>query len=150
MDFTTLMYEKKALADFWKEEEHLKSQANRKWWNDTLRVNVFALDSDKETASEDESDDASFEGGSRQSMKKSTNGSTDISANFQKKNKKEQGYMQKLFGKGSSMNYNAGLQRDWEDMDEEERKLRIEYLWNKARRYINRLMLQARLQKMAE
>ena len=109
MDFTTLMYEKKALADFWKEEEHLKSQANRKWWNDTLRVNVFALDSDKETASEDESDDASFEGGSRQSMKKSTNGSTDISANFQKKNKKEQGYMQKLFGKGSSMNYNAGL-----------------------------------------
>ena len=28
--------------------------------------------------------------------------------------------------------------------------MRIEFLWNKARRYINKLMLQARLQKMAE
>ena len=106
---------------------------------------MFATDSDRETASDDESEEGSFEGGSRQSIKKSTQGSTDYSANLSKKNKKEQGYMQKLFGKGSSMNYNAGLQRDWEDMDEEERKLRIEYLWNKARRYINRLMLQARL-----
>ena len=35
-------------------------------------------------------------------------------------------------------------------MSDEEKKVRIRYLWTKARRYNNKIRLQARLQKMSE
>ena len=36
------------------------------------------------------------------------------------------------------------------ELTPEEKKMRIDQLWQKARRYNNKLRLQARLQKMAE
>lgn len=35
-------------------------------------------------------------------------------------------------------------------MTDEQREARVDYLWEKARRYNNKLRFQARLQKMAE
>jgi len=68
----------------------------------------------------------------------------------QKKQKKQkQGFFNKLF----SSSQGDGLdQSHWNDIKHNKnlRKQRIDYLWSKARRYNNKLRLQARLQKMAE
>jgi len=39
---------------------------------------------------------------------------------------------------------------NWDLMTKEQQKKRIDFLWAKAKKYINKLRLQARLQKMAE
>ena len=66
-----------------------------------------------------------------------------------KKAKAKQGFFGKLF---SSSQGDGVEQSQWNDIKHNKllRKQRIDYLWAKARRYNNKLRLQARLQKMAE
>lgn len=47
-------------------------------------------------------------------------------------------------------NGNSDPKELWDRMTEEEKNARVDQLWEKARRYNNKLRFQARLQKMAE
>ena len=52
--------------------------------------------------------------------------------------------------KKSTENQQQNQNSNFKDLSEEDKKKRIDNLWNKARRYNNKLRFQARLQKMAE
>lgn len=61
--------------------------------------------------------------------------------------------MEKLMtiGGGTVGNNGSADPKDlWDRMTEEQKEVRIDFLWEKARRYNNKLRFQARLQKMAE
>ena len=106
------------------------------------------FDSDKSTDEEN----ANFEGGNRSNR---DDGSMSNNRRYKKGAKKE--------GKGgifsSILSSISGNKRNdpayingcvFNELSPEEKKMRIEQLWQKARRYNNKLRLQARLQKMAE
>jgi len=106
------------------------------------------FDSDKSTDEEN----ANFEGGNRSNR-------DDGSMSNNRRNKKGA----KKEGKGgifsSILSSISGNKRNdpayingcvFNELSPEEKKMRIEQLWQKARRYNNKLRLQARLQKMAE
>jgi len=61
------------------------------------------------------------------------------------------GFLSSIFGGKNRKNQSSeGSQQRWRQMSEEEKRERIKELWDKARRYNNKLRFQARLQKMAE
>ena len=53
-------------------------------------------------------------------------------------------------GKNNKKKEEEKNQQKWHQMTDQEKKDRIRDLWDKARRYNNKLRFQARLQKMAE
>jgi len=84
-----------------------------------------------------------FEGGGRKKNKKN-NSKEDNSGGFMNN-------ILSCFGnKSKSEGGNDNTQEKWENMTPEQKKERIQQLWSKARRYNNKLRIQARLQKMAE
>jgi hypothetical protein len=61
--------------------------------------------------------------------------------------------MEKIMSMGGGTinnNGNSDPKELWDRMTEEEKNARVDQLWEKARRYNNKLRFQARLQKMAE
>jgi hypothetical protein len=58
--------------------------------------------------------------------------------------------MNQFKGSNNSQSENDGSKIDWNKMTQQEKEERKRQLWNKARRYTNKLRFQARLQKMAE
>lgn len=90
-------------------------------------------------------DEQMMEGGSASKQKaKSKSGSNQNDVGFL------QGLINQLKGSNNSTSENDASKVDWAKMTSQEKEERKKALWNKARRYTNKLRFQARLQKMAE
>lgn len=89
--------------------------------------------------------DEMMEGGSASKAKsKSKSGGNQNDVGF------FQGLINQLKGSNNSTSENDASKVDWAKMTSQEKEERKKALWNKARRYTNKLRFQARLQKMAE
>ena len=93
----------------------------------------------------DESSDVMYLGGANERGNKrgSNNG----------RGRNKQGCLDKIMSMGGSGQNNFGKsdpKTEWENMSQKEQDERVDQLWQKARRYNNKLRFQARLQKMAE
>ena len=125
MFIRTIKLEKKGLKEFWAEERQLKELARQEWWNSVLPFRVYSTPSEEYT-------DLEFEGGGPSRARTMKPG--------QRRKSTAHGALS-LGGSQSQTNVSG----PWHDLSKEEKKIRIDQLWAKARRYNNKLRLQARL-----
>jgi hypothetical protein len=134
MYIRTIKLEKAGLKEYWT-EERLTQETNRKeWWNSVLPFNLYTIEDP-----ESDADEEMFEGGSRR-KKKMEIGEEGASPGYRRKTKKateKLSFIQMMSG-ASVSNLNES---PWHQMDAEEKKVRIKFLWDKARRYNNKLRL---------
>lgn len=132
--------EERALEEFWQEENQLYPQPEPQSWFDFF--NPF-----KNTHQPRSSE--SFEGGSVKGEFEMTEfGSSTYHNSMSNSRQHSWGYLAGLLN--GKKNYGDHHENQWNNMTKDQQKRRIKYLWGKAKRFSNKVRLQARLQKMAD
>lgn len=127
--------EQRALDEFWEEENMLNPPPEPQSWLDYLNPFKIFIE---QTSSE------SFEGGSVKGEFEMTEfGSSTYHNSMSNSRQHSQGFLAGLLN--GRKNYGDHHENQWNNMTKDQQKRRIKYLWGKAKRFSNKVRLQARL-----